>query len=193
VTGISAKTGPQVKGVALRTVDQCFRELRGAQLHGRAPELMDPELARTYRTLVLASAWYPIASYRETFRAYRAATGEGPELPRLVGKAAARHDMQGVHKQLFLKLVSPQVLLTMTQRVFGSYYDCGVLRVVESRKGYAHVNCSGCLGWDENMWAELLGSCEMQLELAGARHIRARLLSGGRTGDASAEMEAHWL
>jgi hypothetical protein len=179
--------------VALRTVDLCFRELRSPEQYERALSLMDPEVARTCRTVILASTWYPISWYREVFRAYRAATGEGTELPRLIGKACVRHDMQAVYKQLMLKIISPQALLSMTQRVFGNYYDHGSLHVVESRKGYARMECSGCDGWDENMWAELAGSCEMQLELAGAKHIRLRLTSGARNGDANAEVEAHWI
>jgi hypothetical protein len=184
---------PQVKGVALRTIDLCFREMRGPEHYQKALSLMDPELARTCRTLILSTAWYPISWYRDAFRAYRAVTGEGTELPRLIGMAAVRHDMQAVYKQLFLKIVSPQVLLTVAQRVFGSYYDHGALNVLESRKGYGRVQASACLGWDENMWAEFVGSCEQQLELAGAKHIRMRVISGCKNGDTSAEVEAHWI
>jgi hypothetical protein len=187
---MGASSEPRVKGVALRTVDLCFRELRSPEQYQHALSLMDPELARTCRTLILATTWYPISWYRDAFRAYRAATGEGTELLRLIGKACVRHDMQAVHKQVMLKIISPQVLLSMSQRVFGAYYDHGSLNVVEATKGYARVECSGCVGWDENMWAELAGSSEMQLELAGAKHIRVRL---ARKGEANAEIEAHWI
>jgi hypothetical protein len=187
------KTEPQVKGVALRTIDLCFREMRGPEHYQKALSLMDPELAHTCRTLILATAWYPISWYKGAFKAYRAATGEGTELPRLIGMACVRHDMQAVYKQLMLKIVSPQVLLTMAQRVFGAYYDHGALSVIEARKGYGRMQCTSCLGWDENMWAELVGSCEMQLELAGAKHVRIRVISGTKNGDVNSELEAHWI
>lgn len=139
----------------------------------------------------LAASWYPIAWYRDLFGAYRRATGSGPELARAIGELAARRDMASVYKQLVAKLVSPQVLLAMAQRVFNTYYDTGSLRVTESRAGYVRVACEGCAGWDENMWSELLGSCGSMLAIAGAKHIRARVVSGGGDSD-GAVLEAHW-
>jgi hypothetical protein len=184
---------PRVKGIAFRTIDLCFGELRGEQARERAFELMPQSLADgfRYRTL-LAASWYPIGWYRETFQALRAATGEGPELPRAIGKQAVRHDMSGVHKQIFVKIVSPQVLLGMSQRVFNTYYDTGRFEIVESRRGFVRARCSGCFGWDQNMWSEITGSCESLLEIAGAEHVRLRAVSGALDGDSHAEFEAHW-
>lgn len=171
----------------------CFTELRGRPSFERALELMPASLrdAFRYQTL-LAASWYPISWYRATFESFRSATGEGPSLPREIGKAAARHDMSGVHKQILAKLISPQSLLGMSQRVFNTYYDTGKPTVLESRKGFVHMTFEGCRGWDENMWSELGGSCESLLEIAGAKHVRIRLLSGGGNGDDMAAFEARW-
>lgn len=184
---------PKVKGIAFRTIDRCFLELQGAAAHARARELMRAEVrdAFAYRTL-LAASWYPIAWYKETFRAFRQATGAGPELARSIGRLAARRDMAGVHKQILAKLISPQALLGMAQRVFNTYYDVGNLTISESRSGYVRVSCENCAGWNENMWSELVGSCGSLLEIAGGRHIRLRVVSGGGDGDDAAVLEAHW-
>ena len=185
--------GPRVKGIAFRTVDQCFTELRGEPLRDKAFELMPRELADGFRYhTLLAASWYEIAWYRETFRALRAATGEGPELSRAIGKLAVRHDMSGVHKQILARIVSPQVLLGMSQRVFNTYYDTGKFGIVESRGGFVRAHCTGCAGWDQNMWSELTGSCESLLEIAGAQHVRIRAVQGAGDGDSDAELEAHW-
>ena len=187
-------TEPRVKGVAFRTIDLCFAELRGVEVRARAREFMHVDVAGAYRDgLLLAASWYPISWYRDAFRAFRAGTGEGLELPRTIGKRAVFHDFRGVHKQLLAKVVSPQMLLDLGHRVFNTYYDTGRLEVLESRKGYAKVRLAGCLGWDANMWSELCGSCEGQLEIAGARHVRLRVLWGGGETDANAEFEAHWV
>ncbi len=186
-------TEPRVKGVAFRTINHCFSELRGAEVCARSHLLMQDDVGRAYRDgLILAATWYPTSWYRDAFRAFRAATGEGLDLPRAIGKRAVFHDMRGVHKQLLAKIVSPQMLLEMGQRVFHTYYDTGQLEVLESRKGYARVRLTGCIGWDANMWSELCGSCEGQLEIAGAQHVRLRVLSGGGDTDADAEFEARW-
>jgi hypothetical protein len=63
----------------------------------------------------------------------------------------------------------------------------------ESRSDYVHATWTGCEGWDENLWAELAGSCEALLEMAGAKHVGLRVIKGGRTGDDACEMEAHWV
>jgi hypothetical protein len=101
--------------------------------------------------------------------------------------------MAGVHKQIIAKVLSPQTLLGMSQRVFSTYYDTGTFVIVESRGGFVHARATGCVGWDESMWSELIGSCESLLEIAGAKHVRLRALDGGRDGDASLNVEARWV
>lgn len=131
---------PRVKGVAFRTIEQCFSELCGARAHQKATELMAPVVVEAYRYgTLLPAGWYPISWYREVFRAFRAAASMGPELPRRIGSLAVRQDMKGAHKRLMAWLVSPQALLTLSQRVFSTYYDTGRLEVVATRKA---VRCA---------------------------------------------------
>jgi hypothetical protein len=191
---IRARAGdPRVKGVAFRTIDLCYANLRGAEARDAARKAMPAELGDGFRyRTILAASWYPIAWYRETFRAFRVATGDGPGLARELGRLAARHDMAGVHKQILAKLISPQSLLGMSQRVFNTYYDTGEFEIVESREGFVHARCWNCVGWDHNMWMELAGSCESLLEIAGAESVRLRILSGGTDSDSHTEFDAHW-
>jgi hypothetical protein len=184
---------PMVKGLAFRTIDRCYTELRGPGARDAARNAMPIELCDAFRYgTILAASWYPIDWYRQTLTAFRLASGDGPELARDIGKLAARHDMAAVYKQVFAKLVSPQALLAMSQRMFNTYYDTGRFEIVESRKGFVHARCRNCLGWDQNMWMELLGSCEALLEIAGAGSVRLRLLAGGTDGESHAELEARW-
>jgi hypothetical protein len=182
-----------VKGVAFRTVESCFTELRGAQARARADELLPRELSDAFRyQTILAAGWYPIESYKALFHAFRGVRNEGPDLAREIGRLAARHDMAGVHKQIIAKVLAPQALLGMSQRVFSTYYDTGKFSIVESRSGFVHARATGCIGWDENMWFEIIGSCESLLEIAGAKHVRTRTLDGGRDGDTFLDVEARW-
>lgn len=184
--------GPKVKGVAFKTAELCFTELRGKPARARADEFLPAELAEGFRYhTILATNWYSIELYKACFRAFRLATGEGPGLAREIGKLAARHDMSGVHKQILVRLVSPQALVSMSQRVFNTYYDTGTFASLESRRGFIRARCTGCTGFDENMWSEIAGSCESLLEIAGAKFVRLRIASGGEQTD-FAEFEAHW-
>jgi hypothetical protein len=189
-----AVVGPKVKGVAFRSVELCFAERYGQSARDRAIEHMPPELAEKFRLrLILAATWYPIEDYKACFRAFRAAMGAGAELSREIGRLSARHDMAQVHKQLFAKLISPGALLSLSQRFFNNYYDTGSFEIVDSQRGFVRARASGCAGWDENMWSELAGASEALLEVAGAKHVRLRIVSGGRDGDESSELEARWV
>ncbi len=184
---------PRVKGNAFRTIDQCFIDLHGVDARAAALKLLSEPLRRSYEErLLLASNWYPISWYRDTFAAFRESRGAGTELPREIGRRGVRRDLGSVYKQVFLKMVSPQALLGLSQRLFKNYFDTGTMKIEVSRNGYVHATWSGCEGWDENLWAELAGSCEVLLEMAGAKHVRLRVAKGGRTGDSACEMEAHW-
>ncbi len=185
---------PRVKGVAFRSIDACYLELRGQPAHVKARGLMLPELRDAYRSgLILSASWYPISWYRDALRAFRAASSDGAELARNIGRLTVRHDMQSVYKQLFLKLVSPQLLLSFSGRLFNTYYDTGGMTIVESRKGYSRARLSGCLGFDGNMWTEIVGASSGMLEVAGAKEVRMHMRAGGHDGDDAMEMEAHWV
>jgi len=192
-SGVPGRLEPQVKGLAFRTIEHCYMQLCGAAAHERARAAMAREVAEAFRYGTLLSAsWYPISWYREVFRAFRAAAGAGPDLPRRIGALAVRHDMRGAHKRLLAWLTSPQTLLSLSQRVFNTYYDTGKIEILESRPGHVRMRARGCIGWDQNMWSELAGSSQALLEVAGAQRVRLRGLAGGRDGDSECELEAHW-
>ncbi|HEY3494327.1 MAG TPA: hypothetical protein VGK73_06565 [Polyangiaceae bacterium] len=179
--------------MAFRTVETCFSELRGEAARTRADQLLSAELVEAFRyKTIMAAGWYPIGEYKALFRAFLGATGEGPELAREIGRLAARHDMAGVHKQIVARVVSPQMLFGMSQRVFSTYYDTGTFTMLESRRGFAHARAAGCLGWDACLWQEIIGSSESLLEIAGAKHVRMRVLGGGKDEDDFLELEARW-
>lgn len=181
---------PKVKGLAFRSVLKSLEALRGQVAVAAALGAMDPEVADAYRrNTILATGWYPIAWYREAFRAIVATTS--PELPRAIGAEAIRADLDGVHK-LMLRMLSPETAFSLSSKLFGKYYDTGSLRIAEGRNGFTRAEAGGCTGRDRNMWLELLGSSERVLELAGARHVRMRITSGGSDQDDHCTLEAHW-
>jgi hypothetical protein len=186
--------GPRVKGVAFRTIDACYLDLRGPESHRRAHEIMMAEVRDAFKnSLVLAASWYPIAWYRDILRAFRAASHDGLGLPRMIGYESVRRDMASVYKQFFARFVSPQMLLSLSSKLFSTYYDTGKFELLDSHKGFVHVRLSGCLGWDANMWTEISGSCVAFLEVAGAKEVRLRTKSGGQDNDTETELEAHWV
>ncbi|MCC6215344.1 MAG: hypothetical protein IT376_10775 [Polyangiaceae bacterium] len=137
---------PKVKGLAFRSVLKSLEALRGQAAVAAALGAMDPEVADAYRrNTILATGWYPIAWYREAFRAIVATTS--PELPRAIGAEAIRADLDGVHK-LMLRMLSPETVFSLSSKLFGKYYDTGSLRIAEGRNGFTRAEAGGCTGWD---------------------------------------------
>lgn len=183
---------PQVKGVAFRSVYASLGKLRGEPAQRAALAAVSEELRHgfNYRSIV-PGGWYPILQYKELLRGIRASTGEGKDLMHEIGRQCTRDDMAGIYSVL-AKLISPQSLFSLSQRVFSSYYSTGNVKMAESRDGYSHAHWSNCRGFDENMWTEVLGSCVQLLEIGGAKHVRIRVLAGGLDGDDRMEAAAHW-
>lgn len=184
--------GPSIKGVAFRSVYASLGKLRGEQAQRAVLEAASEQLRHGFAYgAIVTGGWYPIELYKELFMVIRSTTGEGKELVHEIGRQCTRQDMSGVYSVL-AKLISPQTLLSLSQRVFSNYYSVGKVKAVESRDGYTHASWSECYGFDENMWSEILGSCVQLLEVGGAKHVRARILKGGLDGDAHMEAAAHW-
>lgn len=183
---------PKIKGVAFRSVFSSLGKLRGklAQQSALAAFGEDLKNGLGYGAIV-SGGWYPIAWYKELFQVIRKSTGEGKDLVHAIGRQCTRDDMAGIYSML-AKLVSPQSLFALSQRLFSSYYSVGQVEMVESRRGYSHARWSKCYQFDENMWTEILGSCVQLLEIGGAENVRARILSGGLDGSDVMEAAAHW-
>jgi hypothetical protein len=185
---------PRVKGVAFRAVDSCYLALRGPEAHARARELLTPELRHAFAdSLILAASWYPIDWYRDLLRSCRAASKDSIELMRTIGFESVKRDMASIYKRLFARVVSPQLLFSISARVFNTYYEQGKFEVPVSERGHCIARVSECMGWDANMWTEITGGALAMLDTAGARQLRLHTLSGGRDGDTASEFEVHWI
>jgi len=183
---------PKVKGVAFRSVYASLGTLRGKPAQQKTLGAVSEELRNGFSYgAIVPGGWYPIAWYKELLYVIRAVTGEGKALVHDIGRQCTRDDMSGIYSML-AKLISPQSLFSLSQRVFSNYYSVGKVEVVESRKGYCHARWTRCYEFDENMWTEILGSSVQLLEIGGAENVRARILAGGVDGGDAMEAAAHW-
>ncbi|MCB9585628.1 MAG: hypothetical protein H6718_09530 [Polyangiaceae bacterium] len=189
---------PQIKGLSTRSVFQALGTLRGPEVAEQVIERLvasaeSQELGELLRLGgILASTWYPLAWHGQLMRAVRQVTGEGPELIWALGRESTAADLSSVHK-MFMGLLAPHTVLSVSPRMFGNYYDTGKVQVSESRKGYGLVEWSGCRGFDANLWTEILGGSEALLEAAGAKSIAIQRLHGGGNGQDFMRADANWL
>jgi hypothetical protein len=183
----------RVRGVAFETFCDVVRSTKGDTLLARVLEHpAAAEFADTLRRgLVVKSAWYPIAWYRDLHRAGREVTVDA-SLARAIGRISTREDLTGGFLKFVVRMLSPQTLVKMSSSVFNRYYETGRMQVVEARDGYARARWTSCHGFDHAIWDDVLGGCEGGLEAAGATNIRARLLAGARDGENHAECDVSW-
>ena len=181
-----------MKGLAFRSVASAFKALRGERAFDAAMERVPPELGNKlpYGGIV-ATGWYPIEWYKDLFRALREVGGGGPELIKNIGREAVSADLTAVHK-FMLRMLSPETVFSVAPRLFKNYYDTGQLEILDRRSGYQRAVWKNCTGFDENMWLEIVGSAEMVLEAAGARHVRIKVLAGAGDED-FLELEARYV
>jgi hypothetical protein len=184
--------GPRVKGVSFKSVLRALEVLRGPQAAQACTSAMPTDLADAFRYgTMLASSWYPIEWYRALLEAVQTSACEGDHFMCKIGQQCLRQDMTGVYRAVF-HLLSPQAVIRISSRLFSNYYDTGKCTILEAKTGFAHASWAGCSGFDRRMWLEAFGACEMVMELSGAKHIRSRVVSGGRDGDDCAELTGHW-
>jgi hypothetical protein len=189
---MSAAGENQIKGLALRNFVPVVESLLG----DAAAKAVLAELPAPLRTAIetnewIASAWYPLAWYREMHHVAQRATKSGPSLARRIGHESTRRDLTGVYR-IFLSILQPQTLLNASSRVFGRYYAKGKMTVPEHRQGFARVRLDGCEGFDRNVFEDVIGGSMAGLEIAGAKNLRVHVVSGGTEGYTNLEVEARW-
>jgi len=181
----------EIKGLSLRNYPIALRALRGNDVADRTFAALSHELREgLLGGTILAHGWYPVAYKRELHQAGAKITGE-PGLARVMGYEMTQRDLSGIYRT-FVRIATPRYVLSISSRIFSTYFRPGVMRVVENRNGFVKVELTRCFGFDSNLWRDVIGGCEATLVLAGAATCRVRIVSGGNDGDDSATMNAWW-
>jgi hypothetical protein len=104
-------------------------------------------------------------------------TGD-PSLARTTGYEMTKRDLGGVYRT-FVRIATPRFVLSISARIFSTYFRPGIMRVVERRTGFVQVEFTRCSCFDANVWKDVIGGCEATLAVAGAQACRPRFVSGG--------------
>jgi hypothetical protein len=184
---------PQTKGLQFRSFTRALRSLRGDAALAATIELVSTDLGDGLRyNTIVTGGWYPLDWYRELHAAAQQATHEGIDLTRAIAKAGVQHDFRGVYRLVTLAL-SPQAIFRWAPKIVGMYYDTGRCTIDVAEEGYVRGRFQGFVGFDRNLWEDMIGGCTGVMELAGGRDMAPRVLSGGRDGDTDMALEVKWL
>ena len=180
-----------MKGLSLRNYPVTLASMRGDEVAAKMFACLSPKLRDAiHGGPIVAGGWYPVAWKRELHAAGREATGE-PRLAWTMGLEMTKRDLTGIYR-VFLRVVSPQYVLSAGSRIFSTYFRRGTMRVVATRRGFVNVSFVDCVGFDRNMWLDVLGGCQATLEAAGASAVRLHIDRGGGDGDSETTATAWW-
>jgi hypothetical protein len=183
---------PQTKGINFGSFTRTLARLKGDHVLADTLAALPPDLGGRLRVgTLLTGNWYPLSWYLDLHRAARRVTGAGPEFARTVGYENTLDDLKGVYR-IFIKMLSPQFVISKSTFLFNTYYDTGKMTVTDAVAGSALAHWSGCTGFDHNLWQDILGGSQAGLVLSGARDIQLETLSGGKDGDDFLEVRARW-
>ena len=183
-------TEPRVKGLAFRSALEAIRTLRSDEGLAATLNELPAAVADPLRFgAVVASGWFPLASYSALLSAAQRAARF--DIARAVGRTAFRANLEGTYHAMTFPL-HPQAIVTRTPRTWGLHFDRGRLVVVEARAGMAQFLIEQGAGFDAVVWESIVGAVEGTLEACGARHLRMHVAAGGEDGDVSIEIQARW-
>lgn len=140
---------------------------------------------------VVASGWYPLEWYTALHAAARAA-GAPPSFAREVGRVTTHRDLTTGVLKLVTRALTPAIMVSIGSRTFNRYYEVGHLEVTSPAAGRARLAWTGCVGFDRNLWEDVLGGCLGALEAAGAQDAHVAWTSGGSDGQDHATATARW-
>jgi hypothetical protein len=141
---------------------------------------------------ITCAGWYAVAWYRFLHAAAQEVLGGGRGLAREIGRVATRNDLgTGVYK-IFTRVASPSFIVSGAARLFGKYYERGTMSIVESTDVLARAVWQGCIGFDQNLWEDVIGGCVGALEAAGAKNALVEVVSGAGDTDDNAVAIVRW-
>jgi hypothetical protein len=182
---------PRMKGLSFHSVLDAIERARGRAFREAVERSFREPLATPWsHREVVANGWYPIAWYREVWRAIRTLEPD-PAFVRRIGRESVEVDLKTIHRVL-LSFLSTTRVASLAGKLMERYFDRARIDVRSIDRTHLVVRWTGCDGFDDTMWIEMLATAERLIELSGVEGLRTTLLSGGRGGASEAELDVRW-
>jgi len=148
---------------------------------------------KIYRGQILPSLWYnlhdamavPQNKLIEMF--YH---GDAKQA-RVLGRWLADQQLSGIYK-LFVKMGSPQYIISKAKSVMSTFYRPAALEAVETSKTHFIFRVTEFSEFFEILEEQIAGWCERALELSGGQNGTVVINTSIAKGDAYTEYELHW-
>ena len=151
-------------------------------------ELRGPVAALMGADLINEGMWYPVAMYRELHRAAEVVAGE--PVARELGRVATKSLLSRSYR-FFARILGPHTSWRHSAQFFRSFFRPGTCDVVYARTGQARARLSGCVGFDERVWDDVIGSMLSVVEVSGGKSPRVEQLDRN-ADDTMRELRFTW-
>jgi len=182
----------QVKGAALKSRQEFVEREYG---HGSWEKILD-QLSEAdsneLRAGIIASRWYPFDLSDRLDKAIVATLGKGSrQVFEAIGARSARTNLTGSPKG-FLSPGDPQRLLTLTDKIYGFYYDIGRGTYQAAGPNSGAITTFDAETFSETDCLTLIGWYREALTMCGAKKVRMVEVSYRARGVPHCRYEIVW-
>ena len=183
----------QVKGTAVETLPVFIRTKFGEQGFQKWLQALPQESRKSLDAKILPPLWYPLketlidptVKLCELF--YNGRLDGATEQ----GRYSAEHALKGVYR-LFVRLASPETLVTKASTIMPTYYQPSSMEVVEKKNNQSVVRITKFETPHTVIEHRIKGWMERALELTGARNVKAEIGSSLTKGAHYTEFLLSW-
>ncbi len=169
----------RVKGINFTTALAAIQLLHGPTARNRIEKETSGALGEALRFGgIVVGGWYSIAWYREFWKSLRDNLGIDEAGARRIGHRAAKIGVNVAYRAL-ARMSSPAMLLSMSARAFGYYYEPATLSVKQPEPKRLTAEWRDCNGFDAFIWSEVEGGATYFVEATGVTNVAFSIIAGG--------------
>lgn len=127
---------------------------------------------------LVIGGWYPVSWYRDFWNAAEDVFDADEAAARRVGKLATEISVNVAYRAL-ARMTSPKMLLAMSARAFGHYFQQATLVVTHPLPNRLTAKWRNCDGFNSMIWHVVEGGCMYFIEATGAKDVTFSVVSGG--------------
>jgi len=159
-----------VKGLELVQLVKFVKERLGEDGYERWLESLPEETRIFYTRPIMQSMWYPVdTAFLPAFdRIFDIVSPDDPLAGgRDFGRFTGRDQLGGIYR-VFLKMGSPNKMVSIASLMWGKFYNQGSLEVIDNEPGMARIRLPGTQVMSEAWEHSVAGWATAALEMAGA-------------------------
>ena len=183
----------EVKGTAIMATREFVKSKFGEPGLAKWIAKLSPASAEVYAGPVLTNQWYDLKKIlEEPCRAIADVFYGGDKRAfQEVGKHSADHGLKGIYK-LFVKIGSPQFILSKAGTILPTYYKPSAMRGEEADKNTYRVFINQFDQYSDVIEHRIAGWMERALEICGCKAIRVKVIKSLSNRDPFTQYDIDW-